>query len=200
MKHRTLLLSLPFGVAAGAALYFLMKKHSSPEGHSENAKKADVPAVPKTVGEGSYSFISGFKDASTVELRLSYDADRFTFRVAEDEFLLESGDSHVGLLEGEGFSLQFEYAGYYRGEDFEKLRAVLAERHADLCPVRFGENGGLRYLAGDNLCYVFPIPEDPYSYLLVSLIKARDNDDDLDTVAEYPELRYVLSSLSFHRS
>ena len=204
MRRKTVWLSAAAGAACGAAAYFLKKKLASASGAGA-AKKAppasgSAPVAPKSVREASYSFISGFQDAATVEMKFSYDPERFSFSVLEDEFLTESGDSHVGVLYGEDYSAQFEYGSYYHGDDFSKLRQELSGKHSDLSDAEYGTLTGVKFRAGDNLCLAFPIPEDAYSYLLVTLVKAPDNDDELEALPEDPDLRFMLSSVSFSRS
>lgn len=204
MRTKYLLASVAVGAVCGAASYFLKKKLTSTSAGANASVSAPASgkpaAVPQMLGQAAYSFISGFKDASTVELRFPYDADRFSFSVHEDDFLTESGDSHVGVLYGESFSAQFEYGSYYSGEDFAKLRQELSAKHKDLVDVSYGAHAGLKYRDGDNLCVVFPIPDDVHSYLLVTLVKAPDNDDELEALADYPDLRAMLSELSFART
>ena len=114
--------------------------------------------------------------------------------------MAESGDSHVGILYGETLSMQLEYAAYYHDEDFADLSRELAEKHPDLSSVRFGALEGVQYQDGDNCCLSFPIPDDASSYLLITLVKASDNDDDLSDLPEYPDVRTMLSALEFSRS
>ena len=202
MRIRYLWLALPAAAAAGAAV-FLLKKSS---GTVPAVKAAATPATkkapdaPTSVKEASYGFISGFKDAATVELKFAYDAEKFHFSVVEDDFLTESGDSHVGVLYGESFSAQVEYGSYYSGEDFAKLCQELVGKHHDLAEAVYGPLSGVSYRDGDNLCLAFPIPEDEHSYLLITLVKAPDNDDELEALLDYPELRFLLESASFSRS
>ena len=203
MKKSTLWLSVAAGAALGAASYLLGKKFSdAPEAKNSAAPSSSVgakapAAVPDSVKEACYSFISGFKDAKTVEFRFPYDAERFSFAVAEDEFLAESGDSHVGLLYGEAFSAQFEYGTYYSGEDFSKLREELSSQHPDLNDVSYANLSGVVFRDGDNLCLAFPVPEDAHSYLLVTLIKAADNDDELETLSDSPDFRVLMNGSRF---
>ena len=202
MRIRYLWLTLPAAAAVGAAAYFLKKS----SGTAPAAKAAATPVAkkapdaPTSVKEASYDFISGFKDAATVELKFAYDAEKFHFSVVEDDFLTESGDSHVGVLYGESFSAQVEYGSYYSGEDFAKLCQELVGKHHDLAEAVYGPLSGVSYRDGDNLCLAFPIPEDEHSYLLITLVKAPDNDDELEALLDYPELRFLLESASFSRS
>lgn len=203
MKSKLLLASVSAGAAAGLAFYYFSKKHPEPRAtglEKKNSQPVKSSYSPARLSSGNYSFISGFKDAATVEMTLSYDADAFGFHVSEDEFLVESGDSHVAILSGELFSAQFEYAAYYSGEDYGKLTQELSSKHKDLIPVSYGTLRGLKFRDGDNLALIFPIPDDVYSYLHVTLIKAKDNDDDLEAIADYPDLNYILSSMRFSRS
>ena len=203
MNKKLLWLCVPAAAAAGAGIFLLKKKKAPAEGKAP-AKKVGkaaakaAPAVdPASLKEGAYSFISGFQDAATVEVRFRYDGSRFACAVLQEEFPVESGDSHVAVLNGEDFSAQLEYGSYYSGEDFAKLKAELCETHADLEDVAYGGNSGLLYRNGDNLCLDFPIPGDGHSYLHVTLIKEKGNDDPLSALPDYPDVKALLSSLSF---
>ena len=202
MRIKYLWLALPAAAAVGAAAYFLKKSSGSAPAAKAAATPATkkAPAAPTSVKEASYSFISGFKDAATVELKFAYDAEKFHFSVVEDDFLTESGDSHVGVLYGESFSAQVEYGSYYTGEDFAKLCQELVGKHHDLAEAVYGPLSGVSYRDGDNLCLAFPIPDDEHSYLLITLVKVPDNDDELEALLDYPELRFLLESASFGRS
>ena len=204
MSTKSLLASITLGAAAGVAYYFLKKKtvsapSASGSKQAEAASKS-APSSPKNSATASYSFISGFRDASTVELSFPYDADRFCFDVREDEFLAESGDSHVGVLSGELFSAQFEYAAYYSGEDFQQLTSGLKERHRDLVSVCYGPHSGVMFRSGDILTLLFPITDDSYSYLHITLMKAPDNDDELEMLPDYQDVKDILSSMVFERT
>ena len=204
MRTKHLWLSVATGAAVGAASYYLKKKLSSAQAvkaaPGPSAAPAKAPAAsPAADKEAVYSFISGFKDASTVEFRFRYDADRFHYAVAEDDFLTESGDSHVGILTGEDFSVQFEYGTYYSGEDFALLTQELSSRHPDLDRASYGPLTGVQFRDGDNFCLAFPVPEDPHSYLLMTLVKAPDNDDELEAIPGTPAFRRLLDSASFSR-
>lgn len=200
MRTKHLWLSVVTGAAVGAASYYLKKKFSSAQAAKVSpAAPAQAPSAPAVTKEAVYSFISGFKDAATVEFRFDYDAERFHYVVTEDAFLTESGDSHVGILTGEDFSVQFEYGTYYSGEDFALLTQELSSRHPDLDQAVYGALSGVKYLDGDNFCLAFPVPEDAHSYLLVTLVKAPDNDDELETIPEAPDFRGLLNSASFRR-
>ena len=202
MRIKYLWLTLPAAATVGVAAYLLKKSSGSAPAAKAAAAPATkkAPAAPTSVKEASYSFISGFKDAATVELKFAYDAEKFHFSVVEDDFLTESGDSHVGVLYGESFSAQVEYGSYYTGEDFAKLCQELVAKHHDLAEAVYGPLSGVSYRDGDNLCLAFPIPEDGHSYLLITLVKAPDNDDELEALLDYPELRFLLESASFGRS
>ena len=205
MNMKWIRFALPAAAVTAAGAFFTVKKLKSKDskgpGSASGKARADAaPAAPQSVRNASYSFISGFKDAATVEVNFSYDPDHFDFSVVEDDFPAESGDSHVGVLHGEAFSAQFEYGSYFSGEDFARLRQELSRKHADLSDAVFGPLSGVKYRDGDSLCLAFPIPEDEHSYLLVTLLKASDNDDELEALPDYPDLRFMLSSLSFRRT
>ena len=202
MRTKYFWLSVVTGAAVGAASYYLKKKLSvtPAAGSASAAAPAQAPAAPRAAREEAvYSFISGFKDAATVEFRFDYDADRFHYAVTEDDFLTESGDSHVGILTGEAFSVQFEYGTYYSGEDFTLLTQELSSRHPDLDGASYGALSGVKFRDGDNFCLAFPVPEDAHSYLLLTLVKAPDNDDELETIPETPDFSSLLNSASFSR-
>ena len=145
MKKRTIL--APLGLAAGAAALLLLKKKPAPKAAKGAGSGKPAPAkAPVDLKTGAYSFISGFRNAATVEMSLNYDADKFRFAVVSEEFLSYSSDSHVAILEGEEFSLQLEYASYFTGEDFAAHCASLAEKHKGFGPVRYGSVDAVKYL------------------------------------------------------
>ncbi len=207
MKSKLLWVSVPVAAAAGLGFVLLKKKRPvsgsaaavSPASGKAAGKAA--PAIdPASLKEGVYSFISGFRNAATVEARCSYDSSRFSFAVLEDAFPAESGDSHVAVLSGEDFSMQLEYGSYYDGEDFSSLKKELVSRHAGLKEVSYGENDGLLYQNGDNLCLDFPIPGDGSSFLHVTLMKEKGNDDPLSAIPDYADVKAVLTSLIFTKA
>ena len=219
MKIRIHWFSIPVCAAAGFGLYYLgkMLTHSSDrasesvpaakndgkasgKAKGKAAVKASLAVNPDDLKEGSYSFISGFQNAATVEVRFLYDSSRFSCTVMEDGFLAESGDSHVAVLSGEDCSAQLEYGNYYSGEDFSQLKADLQAKHPDLKELVYGTLSGVLYQNGDNLCLDFPVPDDLSSYLHVTLLKEKGNDDPLSALPDYPYVASVLSSLSFTRS
>ena len=181
--------------AAGAVGLVLMKKMKAPAAPKSAGKAAPAKRAPANEKTGSYSFVSGFQDAATMELTLRYDADRYSFRVVEEDFLSYSSDSHVALLEGEDFSLQLEYAAYYAGEDFAAHTEAVREKHSSLAPAVYGANEGIRYFEGDNVCFCFPV--DAHSYVLITAVKAKGNDDPLSALPDYEDMKDILGSMKF---
>ena len=180
--------------ALAAGIAALLQKVEKPAAPSASAAK---PANLKT---GSYSFISGFKDAATVEMSLDYDPEKFSFAVVEDGFLNYSSDSHVAIVYGEDFNLQLEYAGFYSGEDFAAHCAALREKYQTRGEFVCGALEGLWVLDGDNVSIHLPIPGDAHSYLLVTVQKTSDYDDAVTTLPDYAPLRALLGTLRFERS
>lgn len=182
-------------LASGVAILMQkLPKNTAPAAESAPAAK---PANLKT---GSYSFISGFKDAETVELSMDYDPEKFSFTIVEDEFLNYSSDSHVAIVYGEEFNLQLEYAGYYSGEDFAAHSAALKEKYQTRGEITCGVLTGLWVLDGDNIAIHFPIADDKHSYLLVTVQKTPDYDDEIITLPDYAPLKALLGTVRFARS
>ena len=193
----------PLGLAVGAAAAILLTRKNAekpgPAAAPAGKKAAHAPA-PANLKTGSYSFISGFKIASTVELALDYDPEKFSFAVVEEGFLSYSSDSHVALMEGEDFSLQIEYAPYHSGEEADAQWQFLREKHPDLAAVRYGSVEAVKYLEGDAVCFCLPIPEDGNSYVQILLFKAKGNDTPLEELPEDPNLSALLGSIRFTKS
>jgi len=181
-------------VATGIAV---LRQKLPPEAPAaQTAPTAEAP-IPNT---GFYSFISGFQDAATVELSIDYDPEKFSFVVVEDEFLNYSSVSHAAILYGNDFNVQLEYAPYYSGEDFAAHRAALEEKYQTRGEIECGAHKGLWVLDGDNIVIHFPIPGDAHSYLLVTVQKTPDYDDEITTLPNYAPLRELLSTIRFTRS
>ena len=175
--------------AAGAAAALLLKKKGGADKAAEGAKKpAAKKAAPREVQmkTGEYSFVSGFKDARTVEVRLDYDALRFGFDVIGEDFLCYSSDSHVAVISGEDFSIQMEYASFYKGEDFALIAETAQKKYGGYAPVSCGGLDGFRYREGDSVCFCLPV--DEYSYLLLTLLRAESSKLTLEEIAGGEEL------------
>lgn len=165
----------------------------------EAAQAGDTKAKPKNLVTGSYSFISGFQDAATVEVCLDYDPEAFSFVVVEDEFLNYSSASHAAIVYGKDFNLQLEYAGYYSGEDFAAHKAALLEKYQTHGEFACGDLTGIWVQDGDNILIHLPIPDDQHSYLLVTVQKTSDYDDELTSLPDYAPLKELLGTLRFFR-
>ena len=189
-------LAIAAGGSLAAGISVLLKKLPTPEAPADQA----APIKSANLKTGSYSFISGFKDAVTVELSLDYDPEKFSFVVVEDEFLNYSGDSHVAIVYGADFNLQLEYASYYSGEDFAAHRAAMAEKYKTANEFACGALSGFWVLDGDNVAIHLPIPGDTHSYLLVTVQKTPDYDDEVTALPDYPPLKELLASIRFVRS
>ncbi len=183
------------GAAAALSAALVLKKRPSDQA-APAAKPQAGKKAPVNMASGSYSFVSGFKDAKTVEVTVGYDADKFSFAVVEDDFLTYSGDSHVAVIYGEDFNMQLEYASYYQGEGFDAMAAQTREKFGAVEEILCGGNKAIRYLTGDSVCVCISIPDDSFSYLLVTVLKVKGNDDELSEVAVYPELTDILDSVS----
>ena len=186
----------PLGLlaAAGAAAALLLKKKDG-EGTAKSApadRKKDLPRE-KQMKTGVYSFVSGFKDAKTVEAALDYDALRFSFDVIGEDFLSYSSDSHVAVITGEDFSMQMEYASYYKEEDLGVITAAAEKKYPGFARVSFGSAEGFRYREGDAVCFCLGV--DEYSYLLLTLLKAQGCDKTVEELAAGEDLRELLETL-----
>lgn len=181
-------------VATGIAI---LKQKLPPETLApDKVQSAEAPSL----NTGFYSFISGFRDAATVELSIDYDPAKFSFVVVEDEFLNYSSVSHAAILYGEKFNVQLEYASYTGDEDFAAHRAALEEKYHTLGEIECGEHKGFWVLDGDSIVIRFPIPGDAHSYLLVTVQKTPDYDDELTTLPNYAPLKDLLATIRFTRS
>lgn len=190
----------PIGIAAGAAALVLAlrrKPQPAADGNSSAETKKAAPSVQ--LKSGSYSFVSGYKDAATVDVTINYDPEKFGFAVIEDGFPAYSSDSHVAVIYGEDFTAQIEYAGYYHGEDFAAMSAAARGKFSGFGEVTFGRHSGIRYLDGDCICLCLPIPGDDYSYLLITVIKAEGNDDSLNELQDDPGLNAIVSGIEISR-
>lgn len=188
-------LGLTAAGAAAAGIAVLLQK--LPKETPQEAGAQDKR--PANLRTGTYSFISGFQDAATVEMSLAYDPEKLSFAIVEDEFLNYSSDSHVAVMYGEDFNLQLEYAGYYAGEDFAAHSGALPEKYRVGGELACGDNRGVWVLDGDNIAVHFPIPDDSHSYLLITVQKTANYDDPVTTLPDYEPLRSLLATIRFTR-
>ena len=122
-------IALPIGLAAAAAAAVaIISGKKNAEKPSAPAKGGAKKAEIKNAKTGVYSFVSGFSDASTVDVSVKYDGDKQSFDVIGEEFLTYSSDSHVAAIYGDEVDMQLEYAGYYSGEGFAELSAGIKNK------------------------------------------------------------------------
>ncbi len=190
MKKWILLVPAIASLAVGT--FILVKKDKEEEDNdpAKNDAKKNTAVNPR---EGSYSFVSGYSDAKTVEVKFTYDADRFSFKQIEEEFLTFTSVSHAAAIYGEDFNIQIEYSDFAGGENFAALADVLKEKKKGFAPVVYGDNSGYMYFNGDNVCFVFPATE--YSYLLVTVIKDKNSDIDYRDLPEDPDVTVIMGSI-----
>ena len=183
---------VPAGAAAAAAAVLIAKK---PRDGKPAEKKAALPAI-KNAKTAEYSFASGYKDAKTVEVSFDYDSEKFAYSVVSEDFLTDTGDSHAGVLFGEDYGLQIEYAAYYAGEDFAAMSANVADRFKGFGKVSFDGIDGIRYFEGGKLCLAFPAADASADYVLVSVVmKGDDPKQEYLNLPGDPTLNAMLSTL-----
>ena len=193
------LIIAPIGAAAAAAAVLLSKKGKGGEPKQAKpaaGKKQAKPAItkPKT---GVYSFVSGFSDASTVDVSVKYDGDKQSFDVIGEEFLTYSSDSHVAAIYGDEVDMQLEYEGYYSGEGFAELSEGIKNKFNAFGTVTYAGIDCIHYLDGNEMRICLPIPGDAYSYILVTVLKHGDCKTPVAELYTHPEVGAILDSIEF---
>ena len=196
------LIAVPAAAAAGAVLLLSRKGKSA-------APKAEKPAARKPAGKksaavalknpktGVYSFASGYKDAKTVEVSLSYDADKHSFTVASEDFIAPTGDSHAAIIYAEDFAMQVEYAAYYHGENFEALSKSIEGQFKGFGKVSFNGIDGVCYLNGGNYCMAFPAADATADYVLITVVlMGDDNEEERAKLPSNPEMNAIMNTLA----
>ena len=179
-------------IASLAIGTFILAKKDNEEESEETVKKDNKNAVSDP-RKGSYSFVSGYKDAKTVEVAFTYDAERFAYRQIEEEFLTFTSVSHAAAIYGEDFNIQLEYSDLAGGESFAALAESLREKKTGFSPVVYGDNTGYVYFNGDNVCFIFPATE--YSYILITVIKDKNSDIDYRELPENDDIAAFMESI-----
>ena len=196
------LIAVPAAAAAGAVL--LLSRKGKPA-----APKAEKPAARKPAGKksaavalknpktGVYSFASGYKDAKTVEVSLSYDADIHSFTVASEDFIAPTGDSHAAIIYAEDFAMQVEYAAYYHGENFEALSKSIEGQFKGFGKISFNGIDGVCYLNGGNYCMAFPAADATADYVLITVVlMGDDNEEERAKLPSNPEMNAIMNTLT----
>ena len=192
------------GALAAGVTVLLQKVETAPAAPAAPAAKSageEAPARdPATLSFGTYSFISGFQNAATIEVGVPFDPATESFSVVSEDYLSPSDDSHVALLYSEDYRLQFEYASFYGGESWDEHVAALREKHPDLCGVLYGENTGVVLLAGDSLRLDLRIPDETASFLQVTIQKTPAFDGKVTDLITHHALVEQLADVTFTRS
>ena len=196
------LIAVPAAAAAGAVL--LLSRKGKPA-----APKAEKPAARKPAGKksaavalknpktGVYSFASGYKDAKTVEVSLSYDADIHSFTIASEDFSGPAGGSHAAIIYAEDFAMQVEYAAYYHGENFDALSKSIEGQFKGFGKVSFNGIDGVCYLNGGNYCMAFPAADATADYVLITVVlMGDDNEEERAKLPSNPEMNAIMNTLT----
>lgn len=190
MKKNALLIPAVAAVGA-AALYFISKRSGisvEVTVEKDDKKNASKKAAAKNPSVGTYSFVSGFKDAAAVDVKVPYDADRFDFNVVEEGFLCPTSDSHVAVMYGADFNAQLEYVPFYPGDCFDSVREGAKSRPG------FAElPKGFRYVDGDSVYICLPV--DDFSYLLVTAMLSKGSELKFDELPEAAELAELIGGI-----
>lgn len=195
MKKWQIATAAGVAASAAAAAAFLLKRKNDGEG--TGAEKPKPGKVLKNPGYAEYSFVSGYKETETVRVGFTYDADRFSYKTIEEEFLTYTDNAHVGALYGEEFNLQVEYTDFIAGENYEKHTAYLAEKYKGFRKTQYGGNEGCMYYDGDSTCFVFPATE--FSCLLISVILNKNSKLKQEDVCSAEDISDMLSTLTIEK-
>lgn len=191
-------IALPIGLAAAAAAAVaIISGKKNAEKPSAPAKGGAKKAEIKNAKTGVYSFVSGFSDASTVDVSVKYDGDKQSFDVIGEEFLTYSSDSHVAAIYGDEVDMQLEYAGYYSGEGFAELSEGIKNKFNAFGTVTYAGIDCIHYLDGNEMRICLPIPGDSYSYILVTVLKHGDCKTPVAELYTHPEVGAILDSIEF---
>jgi len=185
---------IPVGAAAVAAALVLAKKSKGGEPKAAKSKAASGKKAKTVINKpkaGMYSFASGYKDAKTVEVTFTYDEDKCTYSEVSEGFLVPTDDSHAGILYGEDFAMQIEYAPYYAGDDFAALTAEVKERFKNVGDITCNGVTGIKYFNGKNFCMCFPIEGAAADYVLINVVSM--GDDSEEEAAKLPENAMVVA-------
>ena len=192
MHMKKWLLLVPAIASLAIGTFILIKKDNEEEGEDTAGKDPKKKTV-SSPRKGSYSFVSGYKDAKTVEVEFTYDAERFSYRQIEEEFLTFTSVSHAAAIYGEDFNIQLEYSDLAGGESFAALAESLREKKTGFSPVVYGVNSGYVYFNGDNVCFIFPATE--YSYILITVIKDKNSEIDYRELPENDDIAAFMESI-----
>lgn len=190
MKKKTLL--IPAIAAVGAAAAFLVSKKAGISVEvtveKDDKKNPAKKTVERNLSVGTYSFVSGFKDAATVDVTVSYDAERFDFNVVEEGFLCSTSDSHVAVMYGADFNVQLEYVPFYAGDCFDSVR-----ENAKSNPGFAEIPEGFRYVDGDSVYICLPV--DDFSYLLMTVMLSKASELKFEALPTAPELIELIGGI-----
>ena len=189
---------IPAGAAAAAGAMLLLRKGHASQAPASPARKGEAPVKQSyhmaQPGSGCYSFVSGYRDAKTVELHFAYDTAAFECKEIAEDFPAPTSVSHAEVIRGEDFLIQLEYTDFAAGEDFASFTGLLREKQKGFAPVKYGSNEGFRYYNGDNVCFVFPATD--FSCVLATAIVAKGSDLDYRELHQEPQLAAFMESLA----
>lgn len=187
--------ALALGKGKGGAAEKPAKPAKSPKAANTVVNKKDGFTIKKPQ-TGEYTFSSGYKDAKEITVSVVYDADKHSFAVVSEDFIADTGDSHVAVIYADDFAMQIEYAPYYHGEGFAELEQSVAEHFKNFGHVSFKGAKGICYTNGGSYCMAFPAADSTADYVLVTVVlMGDDNEDERIKLRTNPEMLAIMDTL-----
>lgn len=204
MKKWLVIAPIAAAAAAGAAL--ALKGKGGGKKPAATPKAAKAPAAKtgakkaeftiKNPQTGVYTFASGYKDAREISVSVGYDGDKHSFAVVSEDFVSDTGDSHVAVIYADDFAMQIEYAPYYHGEDFAELEKSVAEHYKNFGKVSFSGVSGICYTNGGSYCMAFPAADSTADYVLVTVVlMGDDSEEERIKLRTNPEMLAIMNTL-----
>ena len=164
------------------------------QGRRQGAQKAEFTI--KNPQTGVYTFASGYKDAREICVSVGYDGDKHSFAVVSEDFVSDTGDSHVAVIYADDFAMQIEYAPYYHGEGFAELEKSVAEHYKNFGKVSFSGVSGICYTNGGSYCMAFPAADSTADYVLVTVVlMGDDSEEERIKLRTNPEMLAIMNTL-----
>ncbi len=203
MKKWLVIAPAAAAAALGAALAIKSSGGKKPAAASKAAKAPAAGTGTKKAGftiknpqTGVYTFASGYKDAREISVSVGYDGDKHSFAVVSEDFVADTGDSHVAVVYADDFAMQIEYAPYYHGEDFAELEKSVAEHYKNFGKVSFSGVNGICYTNGGSYCMAFPAADSTADYVLVTVVlMGDDSEDERIKLRTNPEMLAIMDTL-----
>lgn len=187
---------LGFGAAFAVFNSIIRTKKFQPKADDKKLEQT----APANFAIGEYTFLAGMLNGVPVDLTVSYDPEKYFYKVINEDFPAFTSSPEVAVISGEEISLQIEGMDILDGKTFDDVMMEYKEKFKGFDEFSIGDLNGYEFINGDNACIALPIDFANEGWLLVTVIKENSCKESVDELTERYDVASMVSSITLNKA